>query len=129
MPVWPKNPAFSNPASLGAGTNWLNEFFGTAPMQNYSVSYSDSNEKTNYYISGNYFDQQGIVLNTGYKRYTFQLNTDSKITSRLKIGNSLTLNNDIKSSGNYSIRNAMLALPTQPCTVPMEFWTDCPTNL
>ncbi|MEK7718796.1 MAG: SusC/RagA family TonB-linked outer membrane protein, partial [Bacteroidota bacterium] len=109
-----KNPAFSNPASLGAGTNWLNEFFGTAPMQNYSVSYSDSNEKTNYYISGNYFDQQGIVLNTGYKRYTFQLNTDSKITSRLKIGNSLTLNNDIKSSGNYSIRNAMLALPTQP---------------
>ncbi|MFY9152416.1 MAG: TonB-dependent receptor [Prolixibacteraceae bacterium] len=109
-----KNPAYANPESLGTGTNWLGEFFRTAPMQNYSVSYSGSSEKTNYYVSGNYFDQQGIVINTGFKRYTFQLNTDSKVTSRLKLGNSLTLNNDIKTSGDYSIRNAMLALPTQP---------------
>jgi TonB-linked SusC/RagA family outer membrane protein len=109
-----KNPAYANPESLGAGTDWLGEFFSTSPMQNYTLSYSSSSEKTNYYVSGNYFDQQGIVINTGYKRYTFQLNTDSKVTSRLKLGNSLTLNNDIKTSGDYNIRNAMLALPTQP---------------
>lgn len=109
-----KNPANANPESLGAGTDWMGEFFRTAPMQNYSVSYSGSGEKTNYYISGNYYNQQGIVINTGFKRYTFQLNTDSKVTSRLKLGNSLTLNNDIKTSGDYSVRNAMLALPTQP---------------
>lgn len=109
-----KNPANANPESLGAGTDWMGEFFRTAPVQNYSVSYSGSGEKTNYYISGNYYDQQGIVINTGFKRYTFQLNTDSKVTSRLKLGNSLTLNNDIRTSGDYSVRNAMLALPTQP---------------
>jgi TonB-linked SusC/RagA family outer membrane protein len=109
-----KNPANANPESLGVGTDWMREFFRTAPMQNYSMSYSGSGEKTNYYISGNYYDQQGVVINTGFKRYTFQLNTDSKVTSRLKVGNSLTLNNDIKTSGDYSIRNAMLALPTQP---------------
>ncbi|MEI7504060.1 MAG: SusC/RagA family TonB-linked outer membrane protein [Paludibacter sp.] len=66
------------------------------------------------YVSANYFNQDGIVINTGFKRFTFQLNTDSKITSFLKFGNSLTLNHDIKSSGSYSVRNAMLALPTQP---------------
>jgi len=109
-----KNPAYANPASLGVGTDWMGEFFRTAPMQNYSMSYSGNGEKTNYYISGNYYDQQCIVINTGFKRYTFQLNTDSKVTSRLKLGNSLTLNSDIKTSGDYNIRNAMLALPTQP---------------
>ena len=99
-------------------------------MQNYSVSYSDSNEKTNYYISGNYFDQQGIVLNTGYKRYTFQLNTDSKITSRLKIGNSLTLNNDINQAETiaYAMPCWLCQLNRVPCQWKL-FWTDCPTNL
>ena len=109
-----ENPAYANPSGLGKGTDWLGELFRVASVQNYSLSYSGSSEKTNYYISGNYFDQQGIVINTGYKRYTFQLNTDSKVNSFLKIGNSLTLNSDLKTSGNYNIRNAMLALPTQP---------------
>jgi len=109
-----KNPAFTNPESLGKGTDWLGSLFRTAPMQNYSISYSGNGEKTNYYISGNYYDQQGIVINTGFKRYTFQLNTDTKVNSKLRLGNSLTLNSDVKTSGDYSIRNAMLALPTQP---------------
>jgi len=109
-----KNPAFSNPVSLGAGTDWLGELFNVAPMQNYSLSYSGNSEKTNYYVSGNYLNQEGIVLNTGYKRYTMQFNSDTKIFDKLKFGNSLTLNNNIRTSGNYNIRNTMVALPTQP---------------
>ncbi|MDP4240413.1 MAG: TonB-dependent receptor [Bacteroidota bacterium] len=109
-----KNPEFANPASLGTGTDWLGALFQTSPMQNYTLNYSGGNDKTKFYVSGNYFDQDGIVINTGYKRYTFQLNTDSKITSYLRFGNNLTLNHDIKTNGNYNIQNAMLALPTQP---------------
>ena len=109
-----QNPAYADPASLGEGTDWLGAFFSPAAMQNYSLNYSGGSEKSNIYVSANYFNQDGIVINTGFKRFTFQLNTDSKITSFLKFGNSLTLNHDIKSSGNYSVRNAMLALPTQP---------------
>jgi len=108
-----QNPEFADPTSLGTGTDWLGAFFRTAPMQNYSLNYSGGSDKTNIYVSGNYFNQDGIVLNTGFKRFTFQLNTDTKVTSFLKFGNSLTLNHDIKSNGDYSIRNAMLALPTQ----------------
>ncbi len=108
-----QNPAFAGPASLGVGTDWLGAFFRTAPMQNYSLNYSAGTDKTNIYVSGNYFSQDGIVINTGYKKFTLQLNTDSKITSFLKFGNSLTLNHDIKTNGDYNIRNAMLALPTQ----------------
>ncbi len=77
------------------------------------MSYSGNSEKTNYYVSGNILNQDGIVLNTGYKRYTVQFNADTKVFDKLTFGNSLTLNHDLKTSGDYSIRNTMLALPTQ----------------
>lgn len=108
-----QNSEFADPTSLGTGTDWLGAFFRTAPMQNYSLNYSGGSDKTNIYASGNYFNQDGIVINTGFKRFTFQLNTDTKVTSSLKFGNNLTLNHDVKTNGDYSIRNAMLALPTQ----------------
>ena len=109
-----KNPAFANPESLGAGTDWLDALYRTASMKNYSFSYSGNHEKTNYYVSGNVFDQEGIVINTGFTRYTIQLNTDTKISERIRFGNNLTLEHDLKKSGNYNIQNTMLALPTQP---------------
>lgn len=108
------NPAYADPASLGTGSDWLGALFRTAPMQNYSLSYANSTDKSNLYISGNYLNQDGIVINTGYQRFTFQINSDTKVTDFLKFGNNITLNHDLKTSGNYSIQNAMLALPTQP---------------
>lgn len=110
----PQNPAYADPASLGVGTDWLGEMFNPAPMQNFSLSYSGGSAKTNVYVSGNYLSQDGIVTNTGYKKITLQFNSDTKVFDKLKFGNSLTLNHDTKTSGNYSIQNAMLALPTQP---------------
>lgn len=109
-----QNPAFADPGTLGAGTNWLDAMFRTAPMQSYTLSYAGGNGKSNYYVSGNVFDQQGIVINTGYRRYTVQFNMESRVFDWLKFGNNLTLTHDIKSSGSYDIRNAMSALPTQP---------------
>ncbi|WP_224997050.1 TonB-dependent receptor [Cesiribacter sp. SM1] len=109
-----QNPAFADPSSLSEGTKWLDELLQTAPMQSYSVSYSGGGKKSNFYVSGNVFDQEGIVIETGYRRYTLQLNTDTRVFDRLKFGNNLTLNHDIKENGSYSIRNAMAALPTQP---------------
>ncbi|MBN2807256.1 MAG: SusC/RagA family TonB-linked outer membrane protein, partial [Prolixibacteraceae bacterium] len=109
-----KNPAFAEPASLGAGTNWVSEMIAPAVMQNLSLSYTGGNDRSTYYVSGNVFDQQGIVLNTGFKRYTIQFNAESKVFDWLKFGNNLTLNNDIKTSGSYSIRNILMALPTLP---------------
>ncbi|MDF1548113.1 MAG: TonB-dependent receptor [Bacteroidales bacterium] len=108
------NPEFANPVSLGEGTNWLDELFRVAPMQNYSLSYSTGGEKSNIYVSGSYLDQQGIVINNDYKRYLLQFNSDSKITNWLKFGNSLKLEHSIKTRGAHDIRNTMLALPAQP---------------
>ena len=108
------NPDFQNPESLGTGTDWLDAFFRTGIQTNYTMSYSAGNEKTKVYTSLNIFDQKGIIINTDYKRYILQFNSDTKVSDNLKFGNSLKLNHDIKSQGDYSIQNALISLPTQP---------------
>lgn len=107
------NPAYSNPASLTENTDWLDKYFNPAPMQSVSLSYSGGNDNTNFYISGNIFDQEGIVMETGFKRYAIKFNLESQVLKKVKFGNSLSLNHDYKYNGDYSIKNAMLALPTQ----------------
>lgn len=113
-----QNPAFADPATMDKGTDWLDTLFNAAPIQNYTLAYSGGGQKSTYYVSGSYLDQKGIVLNTSYKRYTVQFNSDSRVFDWLKFGNNLTLSHDIKKSGDYSIRNTMAALPTQPIHNP-----------
>ena len=109
-----KNPKFANPESLTQNTDWIGELLSPGVMQNYSLSYSGGNEKSTYYVSGNYFDQKGIVLNTGYKRFTLQFNSESYLKDNLKFGNTLTLNYDKKYKGSYDVKSTLLALPTLP---------------
>lgn len=109
-----QRPDFADPLVWGQGADWVNELLRTSIMQNYSLSYSGGNDKSTYYISGGVFDQDGIVINTSYKRYTLQLNNESKVRSWLKFGNNLTLSHDVKSSGSYSVLNSLASLPTQP---------------
>jgi TonB-linked SusC/RagA family outer membrane protein len=113
-----QNPAYADPASLGKGTDWLDALFRNAVIQNYSLSYSGGNAKSNYYVSGSMLDQKGIVINTDYRRYAVQFNTETRLFDWLKFGNNLTLNHDIKNSGSYDIRNTMAALPVQPIYNP-----------
>jgi TonB-linked SusC/RagA family outer membrane protein len=108
-----QNPAFANPALLGVGTDWLGALFGSAHMNNYSLAYSGGSANSNYYVSGAVLDQDGIVLNTSYRRYTLQFNSESRLFDGLKFGNNLTLSHDVKKNGSYDIRNTMAALPTQ----------------
>ncbi len=109
-----QNPAYANPASFGKGTNWLGAMFRVAPEQNLSLSYSGGGKKSNYYVSVNYINQKGIVINTGYKKLTVQVNTNSQVSKNLKFGNAITLSYNHNWSGDYNIQNALLALPVRP---------------
>lgn len=77
------------PTALGEGTNWQKEAFQTAPIQNYQLSLSGGETQTRYAISGSYYDQQGIILNSYFKRYTLRANLDREVSSRLKVGLSM----------------------------------------
>lgn len=109
----PQNPAFADPTALGEGTDWMSELYQFAPTQNYAISYSGGTEKSNFYVSGAYFDQKGIIKTTDYKRITLQFNHDTKLFEWLRFGHKLSLNHDIKAQGNYDIQNTMRVLPTQ----------------
>src|SRR5207237_10885588 len=83
-------PIYVNPKNLGRGTDWQSELYRTAPMANYQLTFSGGDEKTRYSISGGYFDQDGIIINSNFKRYSFRTNFDREINKRLMVGNSIS---------------------------------------
>ena len=83
-------PLYVNPKNLGVGTNWQDELLRSAPMASYQLSFSGGDEKTKYALSGGYFNQKGIILNSDFNRYSFRANLDREVSKKLTVGNSLT---------------------------------------
>jgi len=81
------SPVFSQSdiESIGKGTDWQDEIFHTANVQNYNLSFSGKTNNINYFISGNYYDQEGTVKNSGIKKYILKNNLESTINDRLSI--------------------------------------------
>lgn len=84
----------------GYNTNWAKELLKTAVVQNYGVAIRGGTDNVRYSASAGYFDQKGIIENSGYKRYTVRLNTDYTINNRLVIGENLNITHSI-TSGRY----------------------------
>ncbi|WP_276500699.1 SusC/RagA family TonB-linked outer membrane protein [Terrimonas pollutisoli] len=117
--VWTfdERPEFANPKYLGTGTDWQNELFRTAPMQNHSLAINGGDARTQYLFSLGYFDQDGIALGSRFKRYSVRLNLDNKTTIWLKIGTSLQLANvveNVNSSSAGVISSALWLTPDIP---------------
>ncbi|MDX5418558.1 MAG: SusC/RagA family TonB-linked outer membrane protein, partial [Hymenobacteraceae bacterium] len=72
-------------------TNWQDEIFQTAPLSNYDISVSGGNERTKFLVSGTYFDQEGIVIGSGFERMSGRLNLDHSFNSKFRMGTSLGL--------------------------------------
>jgi len=76
------------------GVDYQREVLRTGLSQNYSISSSGKAGKINYFMSGNYLNQNGVLINTGYKRLNGRLNLSSEITKKLKIGFNLFGSNE-----------------------------------
>lgn len=67
--------------------NWLDEVFNDAALlQSYELSVSGANDKTNYYLSGGYYNQDGIALGSGFERYSLRANFEQAMAKWLKMG-------------------------------------------
>lgn len=88
-------PELANPEALGNGTDWLDAIFGNAPMSSHQLSFSGGSEKSTYTVSGNYFDQEGIVGGdkAGFRRYTARINGTNTVKKWLTIGTNIGLTN------------------------------------
>ncbi len=67
-------------------TDWQDEIYRNGNTQNYQLSVSGGSDNVNYYFSGTYFTQQGILVNSGFEKVQFLANVDAKVSDRLKIG-------------------------------------------
>ncbi|MFD1257518.1 SusC/RagA family TonB-linked outer membrane protein [Mucilaginibacter terrae] len=74
------------PANAGVGTNWQNEVLQNAPIQNHQLTASGGSETMHYAISGGYYNQEGIIKRSGFKRYSLRANVDGTIKPWLKTG-------------------------------------------
>lgn len=67
--------------------NWLDEVFNdAAPLQNYELSINRATDRLNYYVSGGFYDQDGIAQNSTFRRYNMRANADVKASNWLKVG-------------------------------------------
>lgn len=77
------NPEFDG---NGVETDWQDALFRTALMKSYNFGANGGTEKAKYNFSFSAFDQDGIYIDTNFKRYTFNANSEAKITDNFKIG-------------------------------------------
>jgi TonB-dependent starch-binding outer membrane protein SusC len=79
-----------DPNIYNAGTNWFDVVTRSATIQNHNISVRGGTQNVKYFFSGNFLNQEGVVINNDLKRFSFRANLDIKITPKLKYG--LTLN-------------------------------------
>lgn len=106
-------------------TDWQDEVFRNAVIQNYHLSIDGSSDRFNYSISGSWFDQQGIIKGTNYSRATARLNTAYKATNWLKIGENISFMYSIdKNKGSENdvnvgiLTNTLTMAPWDPVRYP-----------
>ena len=115
-PEYSLNPAFSDPESLGTGTDWMDAIFRTAPMQKVNLSMLGGNQKISHATSLGYYTQDGIMKNSSYNRLSLQSNISSKIVSNVTVRANVNLSAENRRTQPVStvIQNAMRILPSIP---------------
>ncbi len=84
-------PEFANPEVLGEGTDWQEAIFQNAPIMSHQLTFMGGGEKSAFTLSGNYFNQDGIVGGdrANFERTTIRLNSANDLKSWLTIGSNL----------------------------------------
>jgi TonB-dependent starch-binding outer membrane protein SusC len=78
-------------AKVSPGTNWFDEVTRAAAIQSHQVTATGGTDKATYALGLNYLDQDGVYLNSGYKRYAIRLNTSFKPNKFFRIGENLQI--------------------------------------
>ncbi|MGM0565874.1 MAG: TonB-dependent receptor [Bacteroidota bacterium] len=121
----------------GVDTDWLDEVFRTAPVENVELSASGAKERMKFYVSGRYFSQQGVVIGTNYDKFSGRININYNLTDKLDLGiktnTTHSINDRVRGdqSVNGPLPNAISAPPVAPVkdelgNYPLAGWWDNP---
>ena len=101
--------------------NWMDAVFkDNAPLQSYELSINRATEKVNYYVSGGFYDQEGIAPESSFRRYNIRANAEVKASNWLKVGtNTMAAYEEIEQTGEGS---SSLANPIFACRLMLPYW-------
>jgi len=78
--------SFTTHTDAGANTDWQDVIYREGMVSNTSLSFSGGSDNVKYYVSGNYFNQDGVVINSGIDKYTIVSNLEADLSDRFKVG-------------------------------------------
>ena len=94
-------------------TDWQDYIYRkTAPITNHNLNISNATKNTNYFLSLNYYNQEGLMYNSGFERYQIRFNIDQKMGNYMKLGATMT------SSFTYKDNSIMKNMVKLPSTIP-----------
>ncbi len=109
---------YASPTNLGEGTDWQEEIFRVAPIQNHQLSFSGGTERTTYAISLNYFSQDGIIIGSDFKKGNLRINLANNLKDNVKIGTSININRSVL---NGVVTDDEAAIPSSVTSWALEF--------
>lgn len=84
--------AVTNPAAQsGVNTNWQDEIYQNGIVRNYDFAISGGSDKGVFRFSGGYNEKEGVVLNTGFEKFSFRANSDFNF-GKVKVGQTMSVN-------------------------------------
>ena len=98
--------------SAGEGTDWQDLIFRNAPIATVNASVSGGTDRTRYFLSGGYYDEQGIMINNYFKRYNLRTNVDHEISAKFKLSLNANLTRSQRNNNIGDVGNALIAPPT-----------------
>jgi TonB-dependent starch-binding outer membrane protein SusC len=104
-------------------TDWQNEVFRSAPITQHNVSISNGGDKSRFFASFGYMNQEGIMIGTGYDRFNARFNSDHTLGSRVTFGQNLSISYDSKleeanGGGRTQIKHIIANVPYIPVLDP-----------
>ncbi|MBX2876563.1 MAG: TonB-dependent receptor [Saprospiraceae bacterium] len=123
--VFLRSPEEQENFLAGQEINWIDQTLrDNASIQNIDLSVSGRTDKTSYYLSGTYTDQEGLEVNDQFQRATLRANFDTEITDWLKVGLNTAYTFRDYSGINARLDWALDASPWGSLTTPDGFFTD-----
>ncbi|WP_170179804.1 SusC/RagA family TonB-linked outer membrane protein [Flavivirga rizhaonensis] len=121
----------------GVNTDWQDVIFRNGLVQNYQLSASGGTDKFQYFVSGGYMEEEGIIIESGLKRYSLRANLDAQVTDKLKMGVSITpsftQNDEVNAEGHWAgngvILSALIAFPFLPADASTEEFVNNQSDL
>ena len=76
--------------------DWLDDLFRSGRIESYDIAVSGKSGSTNWYISGGYFNQEGLIIGSDFERYIAKINLETKFTDKIKFGINTSIKTSIK---------------------------------